>query len=64
MKTKLKRQYYAEQFQKHDCDPKKSCKTLNTALGKAGKKECIEPTNMTKEKANTFNSFFATVGLQ
>merc|ERR1712072_1379249 len=64
LKSKLKRQYYTEQLQKYEGDSKKTWKTLNAALGKVGKKECIEPTNITKEKANNFNSFFATVGLE
>ena len=64
LKAKLKRKYYTEELEKHEGDSKKSWKVLNEALGKFVKKESIEPTNMTEEKANTFNKFFATVGLE
>ena len=43
---------------------KKSWKIIKAALGKIQDKECVEPSNVTKEKANEFNKFFATIGLE
>ena len=43
---------------------KKSWKIIKAALGKIQDKECVEPSNVTKEKSNELNKFFATIGLE
>merc|ERR1711972_281733 len=62
LKTKLKRKYYTEEIEKSEGDSKKAWKVIKTALGKLKDKECVEPSNITKEKANEFNKFFASIG--
>ena len=64
LKTKLKKEYYGNELQKYDGDSKKMWKTLNEALGRTESKDPTEPTNVNKEKANSFNRFFATVGIE
>ena len=64
LKTKLKRKYYTEEIEKSEGDSKKAWKVIKTALGKLKDKETIEPSHITKEKANEFNKFFASIGLE
>ena len=64
LKTKLKRKYYTEEIEKSEGDSKKAWKVIKTALGKLKDEECVEPSNITKEKANEFNKFFASIGLE
>ena len=64
MKVKLKKQYYKEKFSKCEGDAKKTWKILKEITGTVNSKETTEPENMSKEKANKFNKFFATVGTE
>ena len=64
LKTKLKKEYYGNELQKYEGNSKKTWKILNEALGRVEEKNPTEPSNITKEKANSFNTFFATVGLE
>ena len=63
-KARLKKEYYSNEIQQHEGNSKKTWKILNQALGRVKDKNPIEPTNITQSKANQFNSFFATVGLE
>ena len=64
LKAKLKRAYYTKEIEKTEGDSKKAWKVLKTALGKIQNKECIEPSNLSKEKANEYNKFFASIGIE
>ena len=43
-------------------DSKQLWKVLKDVTKTTKQKETIEPENMTQEKANSFNKFFATIG--
>ena len=62
LKVKLKKKYYTEKFKQCEGDSKKTWKLLKQATGTTNISETVEPENMNKEKANKFNTFFATVG--
>ena len=62
LKAKLKKKYYTEKFREYEGDSKKTWKLLKQATGTTHIHETIEPENITKEKANKYNQFFATIG--
>ena len=64
LKVKLKREYYTNEIQTHEGNSKQTWKILKQALGIIEDKTPIEPDNVTKDKANEFNSFFASIGIE
>ena len=63
MKRKLQKQYYTAKIDECDCDAKKLWMVLKDVTRTGKTKESTEPDNMTQEKANIFNKFFATIGI-
>ena len=63
LKKILKQKYILEELEKAGDDVKKLWKILNFLIGKKDKPEIIEPEELSQDKVNTFNNFFATVGL-
>lgn len=64
LKLKLKKKYYTEKFRLYEGDTKKTWKTLQEVTRITTVKESSEPDDMTKEKANKFNKYFANVGTE
>ena len=64
LKRTLKKDYVTEKFAEANGDTTKSWKLLNALTNRNGIKEAEEPDMMTQEKANRFNKFFATIGLE
>ena len=64
IKRKLKKIYYTDKIKEADGDTRKLWKILKEVTGTGKNKENVEPEMMTQDKANKFNKFFATVGVE
>ena len=64
IKRKLKKIYYTDKIKEADGDTRKLWKILKEVTGTGKNKENVEPEMMTQEKANKYNKFFATVGVE
>ena len=61
-KKSLKRKFSKIELDKAGNDATKLWKLLNTLINRQNNHQATEPSNMTQQKANEFNNFFATVG--
>lgn len=61
-KRKQKRAYYKKKLAEYKGDSKNTWKVFKEMLNKQEIKESIEPDLMSKETANRFNNYFATIG--
>jgi endonuclease/exonuclease/phosphatase (EEP) superfamily protein YafD len=64
LKRKLKKSYFTEKINEVNGDSKKLWKILKEITGTRKNKNTIEPEMLTQEKANKYNTFFATVGAE
>ena len=64
MKRKLKTAYFTEKLIEAHGNSKKTWNLLNLVTNRGKKEETVEPDNLTQEKANHYNNFFATVGTE
>ena len=62
LKRKCKKQYYRGKIKEYDGDPKKMWKVLKEVTQTEKKQSTTEPDFMDQKTANSFNSFFSTVG--
>ena len=62
LKRKLKKQHYASLIEQHKNNSKKLWELLKEATRTQTTDSNTEPDDMDKQKANTFNNFFATIG--
>ena len=62
LKRKLKRSYYTDKINGYDGDPKKIWQIMKEVTNTENIKTTTEPSFLNQELANTFNTFFATVG--
>ena len=62
MKRNLKKKYITEKLQEYKDNPKKCWKAINLITNRTNVKDSVEPEGVTQEKANVFNSYFATIG--
>ena len=62
MKKSLKRNYYSKKIEEYKGKPKDIWKIFKEVTGSTTVKENIEPEDMNQEKADNFNTYFATVG--
>ena len=62
LKEKCKRKYYTEKLQQCEGDSKQSWNTLKELTEGHNEQKEIEPDNMDQNKANQYNTYFATVG--
>ena len=61
-KRNIKQKWIEEEIKKAGNDPFKLWKLYNYLTGREKTYECIEPENITQEKANQFNEFFCNIG--
>ena len=64
LKKFLKQKYILEELEKAGEDAKKLWKVLNFLIGKKDAPEKIEPEELSQEKVNTYNKYFANIGLE
>ena len=64
MKRKLQKAYYTSKIESTEGDPKKLWTVLKNLTKTTKSVETVEPENMTQEKANNYNKFFATIGIK
>ena len=64
MKRNLKHKYLSEKLDEAQNDTKKCWDVLNMATNRTKVKESIEPENITQEKANQHNKYFASIGIE
>ena len=64
IKRTLKKAYYTHKIEEAEGDSRKMWKVLKEATGTGKSRDTVEPEMITKEKANKYNKFFATVGLE
>ena len=62
LKRKLKKIFYHDKISKFEGDPKKMWNILKEVTNTTVTKSNVEPEFLDQKKANTFNTFFATVG--
>ena len=62
LKKILKQKNILDELEKAGEDPKKIWKVLNFLIGKKETPEKIEPEELSQEKVNNYNNFFATIG--
>ena len=62
LKRKLQKAYYTSKIAESEGTPKKLWSVLKDITKTSKVKETVEPGDMTQEKANTCNHFFATIG--
>ena len=62
-KRELKKEYINDQLDKANGNSKEVWKVYNETTKRTKSKETIEPDLMSQEKADKFNRFFATIGL-
>ena len=62
LKRKLKKTYYSDKINSYDGDPRKIWKVMKEITNTEEIKDKTEPSVMNQNIANTFNTFFATVG--
>ena len=62
MKKNLKRAYYADKLEVHKDDSKKVWELLREVTGNTKPNDNTEPDHLTKEKANEFNTYYASIG--
>ena len=61
-KRSLKQKWIEEEIKKAGNDPFKLWKLYNYLTGREKTYECLEPENITQEKADNFNEFFCNIG--
>ena len=64
LKRTLKQKYITKKLEEANGDGKKYWKVINSITGRQKSREDKEPDMMTQDKADTFNKYFATVGLE
>ena len=64
LKRKLQKSYYTTKISESEGDSKKLWGVLKDVTKTTKSKDAVEPENMTKEKANFCNHFFATIGVK
>lgn len=62
LKRKLKRIFYRNKIKENSGDPKKMWKILKEVSQTENKLQYVEPEFLNQNKANNFNSYFATIG--
>lgn len=62
MKRNMKKKYIAEKLREYKDNPKKCWKIINMVTNRTKLKESIEPEDITQDKANSYNNYFATIG--
>lgn len=62
LKRKCKRKYYKEKVEQYEGEPKKMWKILKEVTQTENKQNTTEPDFLDQKTANSFNSFFATIG--
>lgn len=64
LKRKLKKKYYTQKIEEYEGEPKKIWRILRHVTQTTPDKSNIEPEFMDQNKANQFNSYFATIGTE
>ena len=64
LKNFLKTKFIKEEIEKAGKDDKELWKLINFLLNTQKSKNIVEPDNLTQEKINDFNKFFATIGFE
>ena len=64
LKKFLKTKFIKEEIEKAGKDDKELWKLINFLLNTQKSKNIVEPDNLTQEKINDFNKFFATIGFE
>ena len=64
IKRKLKKIYYTDKIEEAEGDTNKLWKVLKEVTGTGKTKENVEPEMIDQAKANKYNKFFATVGVE
>ena len=64
LKRNLKQEYLTEKLGEAQNDGKKCWKILNAVTNRAKVKDAVEPDGMNQEKADEYNKFFATIGIE
>ena len=64
LKRKLKKQYVTAKIDEAQGSGKKTWNLLNLVTNKSACKDNTEPENLSQEKVNKYNKFFASVGVQ
>ena len=64
LKRNLKEKFLAEKLEEAQNDARKCWKILNAVTNRTKVKEAIEPEMMSQAKANGYNRYFATVGIE
>ena len=64
MKRNLKEKYLSEKLEDAQNDSKKCWNILNAVTNRTKVKDTIEPDMITQAKANEYNKFFATIGIE
>lgn len=64
LKRKLKKEYLTKKISDAKDDSKKCWKLLNHITNRSKTSDTVEPDSLTQDKANKYNSYFATIGLE